>query len=110
MVLRKQQHFADDLRRPGVVVGERQEEPAARLRLDGDDAQRTARLAMHDAATQVQRILAELAQDEYMRALDLVVTYTRRGQRLHLFSRVERWRGVERSRVVGSSPISWLST
>ena len=84
MVARQQQHLRDHLRRPRVVVGERQEQPAAVLGVDRHDAQRAARLAVDHAAAQVDAVVRELAVDQDVIALETDVVEPQQLARLDL--------------------------
>ncbi len=55
LVAGQQQHLGDHLRRARIVVGKRQEQPAKVLGVDGDHAQRPARLLVDHTAALVHQ-------------------------------------------------------
>ena len=64
----EKEHLADHLGDPGVVVGEGEEQPAAVLGMYRQDAYRPTGPAMDHGAAEVDRVVAELAVDQNVRA------------------------------------------
>src|SRR5690242_12714049 len=59
----QQEDLREDLGGFGVVIDERQEEPAAMLAMDRNDEERPTGAEMHDTAAQVDGVLGEVTGD-----------------------------------------------